>query len=68
MPSKVLPASGTRTRIMLASLSQARTPGKARKAGSNSPRSRRSVAACSAKTSACSSANRAHSQLSTLML
>src|SRR5688572_12775624 len=68
MPSKARAASGTRTRIMFASLLQACTLGIAASFSSSKPRWRRSSAACWSKTSACSRANSAASQFSTLTL
>lgn len=64
-----LGSSATRTSTMLASLSHTFSmPGMARRASMRTVRCARSSAAWAANTSACSSANRAASQLSTLTL
>src|SRR5688572_14841775 len=68
MPSKVFCASGTRTRIMLASLGHDFTPGSARSTAWMAMRWLRMSCACAENTPWWASANNAASQLRTLML
>ncbi len=68
MPSNARFESGTRTRIMFASLGNGVTPGCAASADMSLARSLRRIVACAAKTSACSSPKSAASALSALTL